>query len=178
MYAQVSATSSDNERNELRALIEQRTKEFEARNGAVETQTLIKKDSDGSGWNGAPVQQKRTASGKTQTATNTAIIERYATTECTAALAKELGISESSLAKRAARFGVARDRAHPNVARANERMAKVEKLLDVGEPVKAIAEKLQWPERTVRYYRNRIAAINKAADAIEKTIDGIEARTK
>lgn len=178
MRANAAATSSENEREELRALIEQKTKEFEKRNGEVKTLDIVKKSEDGGVWNGAQVKRKSPDKSAAQIAIDQAISERYAKAECVESLAKELGISVSAMVKRASRLGVYRDTVHPNTIRANERMEKVSQLLEQGETMGNVAKKLQWPERTVRYYRNRLASINKAADAIEKTIDGIEARKK
>lgn len=178
MQSNTVPTTTDSERESLRALIEQKTKEYEAENGKIETLDIVKKDGSGSVWE--RTSKLNTVGADAQSAINKEIIERYPGAECTAALAKELGLpNETSLVKRASRLKVKRKVVnHPNIARANKRMQKVGELLGDGKPVKEIAEKLQLPERSVRYYRQRLAEINKAADAVEKKIDNIEALIK
>ena len=172
MQQQHAATSTDSERAELRALIEQQTKEFEAKNGPVKTLEIIRKEQ--------PASYYMRAQSDAQSEINQKIKERYATAECLHKLAQELGLpSADSLTKRANRLGVQRGQInHPNVARAERRMEKVGQLLDAGEPVKTIAKKLELPERSVRYYRQRLAAINKEADSVEKALNTIAARTR
>lgn len=180
MQQQHAATSTDSERAELRALIEQQTKEFEAKNGPVKTLEIIRKEQTASYYMRAQsdAHEKRLADARSET--NQKIKERYATAECLHKLAQELGLpSADSLTKRANRLGVQRGQInHPNVARAEQRMEKVGQLLDAGEPVKTIAKKLELPERSVRYYRQRLAAINKEVDAVENALNAIAARTR
>lgn len=175
---QQAATSTDSERESLRALIERQTKEFEAKNGSVQTTDIIRKEQSADYWKKTPSSSRKATGADTQNEINQAIRARYATAECLPTLAKELGLpSVDSLSKRASRLGVQRGQInHPNVARAELRMEKVEQLLEAGEPVKTIAKKLDLPERSVRYYRQRLAEINKAADSVEQQIDSIEAR--
>ena len=172
MQQQHAATSTDSERAELRALIEQQTKEFEAKNGPVKTLEIIRKEQ--------PASYYMRAQSDAQSEINQKIKERYATAECLHKLAQELGLpSPDSLTKRANRLGVQRGQInHPNVARAERRMEKVGQLLDAGEPVKTIAKKLELPERSVRYYRQRLAAINKEADSVEKALNAIASRSR
>ena len=172
MQQQHAATSTDSERAELRALIEQQTKEFEVKNGPVKTLEIIRKEQ--------PASYYMRAQSDAQSEINQKIKERYATAECLHKLAQELGLpSPDSLTKRANRLGVQRGQInHPNVARAERRMEKVGQLLDAGEPVKTIAKKLELPERSVRYYRQRLAAINKEADSVEKALNTIAARSR
>ena len=172
MQQQHAATSTDSERAELRALIEQQTKEFEVKNGPVKTLEIIRKEQ--------PASYYMRAQSDAQSEINQKIKERYATAECLHKLAQELGLpSPDSLTKRANRLGVQRGQInHPNVARAERRMEKVGQLLDAGEPVKTIAKKLELPERSVRYYRQRLAAINKEADSVEKALNAIASRSR
>ena len=172
MQQQHAATSTDSERAELRALIEQQTKEFEVKNGPVKTLEIIRKEQ--------PASYYMRAQSDAQSEINQKIKERYATAECLHKLAQELGLpSADSLTKRANRLGVQRGQInHPNVARAERRMEKVGQLLDAGEPVKTIAKKLELPERSVRYYRQRLAAINKEADSVEKALNAIASRSR
>ena len=172
MQQQHAATSTDSERAELRALIEQQTKEFEAKNGPVKTLEIIRKEQSASYY--------MRAQSDAQSEINQKIRERYATAECLHKLAQELDLpSADSLTKRANRLGVQRGQInHPNVARAERRMEKVGQLLDAGEPVKTIAKKLELPERSVRYYRQRLAAINKEADSVEKALNAIASRSR
>ena len=172
MQQQHAATSTDSERAELRALIEQQTKEFEAKNGPVKTLEIIRKEQSASYY--------MRAQSDAQSEINQKIKERYATAECLHKLAQDLGLpSADSLTKRANRLGVQRGQInHPNVARAERRMEKVGQLLDAGEPVKTIAKKLELPERSVRYYRQRLAAINKEADSVEKALNAIASRSR
>lgn len=180
MQQQHAATSTDSECAELRALIEQQTKEFEAKNGPVKTLEIIRKEQTASYYmrSQSDAHAKRLADARSET--NQKIKERYATAECLHKLAQELGLpSADSLTKRANRLGVQRGQInHPNVARAEQRMEKVGQLLDAGEPVKTIAKKLELPERSVRYYRQRLAAINKEVDAVENALNAIAARTR
>ena len=172
MQQQHAATSTDSERAELRALIEQQTKEFEVKNGPVKTLEIIREEQ--------PASYYMRAQSDAQSEINQKIKERYATAECLHKLAQELGLpSPDSLTKRANRLGVQRGQInHPNVARAERRMEKVGQLLDAGEPVKTIAKKLELPERSVRYYRQRLAAINKEADSVEKALNAIASRSR
>lgn len=168
-------TNTDNERAELRLLIEQQTKEFEAKNGPVITLDIVRKEQSANYWKKTQLSDRMTTGADAQNEINQTIMARYATAECLPALAQELGLpSADSLTKRASRLGVQRGQInHPNVARAEQRMEKVEQLLDAGEHVKAIAKKLELPERSVRYYRQRLAEINKEAGAIEEKINAI-----
>lgn len=170
-------TTADSEREALRALIEKKTREYEAENGKVETLDIVKKDGNGSDWE--RTSKRNTARADAQSAINKAIIERYPSAECQASLAKELGLpSTDALIKRASRLNVQRKAEHPNAARANERMQDVGVLLDDGKPVKQIAKELKMPERSVRYYRQRLAEINKDADIVERKINHIESRVR
>lgn len=137
------------ERDELRALIEQQTKAFEAKNGAVKTLDIVKKTDDGNIWNDRKTQPKAKR--------NTA---------------------PSKPAPAPAPAPKPIEPTHHNAIRANQSAEKVGELLDEGKSVKEIAAALQRPERSIRYYRSRLMAINKSADAIEKTLNSIEARTK
>ena len=168
-------TNTDNERAELRLLIEQQTKEFEAKNGPVITLDIIRKEQSANYWKKTQLSGRMTTGADAQNEINQAVMARYATAECLPTLAQELGLpSADSLNKRASRLGVQRGQInHPNVARAERRMEKVGHLLDAGESVKTIAKKLELPERSVRYYRQRLAAINKEAGAIEAKINAI-----
>lgn len=180
MQAPILVIGSDKERADLRQLIEQQTKEFEAKNGPVITLDIVRKEQSANYWKKTQLSDRMTAGADAQNEINQTIMARYATAECLPTLAQELGLpSADSLTKRASRLGVQRGQInHPNVARAEQRMEKVEQLLEAGEPVKAIAKKLELPERSVRYYRQRLAEINKAADGVEQQIDSIEARSK
>src|SRR5699024_1556732 len=88
-------------------------------------------------------------------------------------LAAELGVpTVTALHSRASRLKVKRPIInHPNALRANDRAQKVGELLSAGEPPKKVAEKLGMPDRSVRYYRKRLAEINQEADAIEAKIN-------
>lgn len=141
----VTPATPDAERDELRALIEQQTKAFEAKNGAVKTLDIVKKTDDGSIWNDRKTQPKA---------------KRNTAPSKPAPTPKPL------------------ESAHHNAIRANQSAEKVGELLDEGKSVKEIAAALQRPERSIRYYRSRLMAINKSADAIEKTLNSIEVRTK
>lgn len=180
MQAHTPVIGSDKERADLRQLIEQQTKEFEAKNGPVITLDIIRKEQSANYWKKTQLSDRRITFADAQNEINQTIMARYATAECLPALAQELGLpSADSLTKRASRLGVQRGQInHPNVARAERRMEKVEQLLESGEPVKTIAKKLDLPERSVRYYRQRLAEINKAADFLEQQMDSIEARSK
>ena len=173
-------TNTDNERAQLRLLIEQQTKEFEAKNGPVITLDIVRKEQSANYWKKTQLSDRMTTGADAQNEINQTIMARYATAECLQALAQELGLpSSDSLTKRASRLGVQRGQInHPNVIRAEQRMEKVEKLIDAGESVKQIAKQLELPERSVRYYRQRLVEINKAADSVEQQIDNIEARTR
>lgn len=141
-----TATSTDSERDSLRALIEQRTMEWEQQNGRIKTTDIVRKELSADYWEKSGA---RKTPDESQPATAAAgNIEK----------AKRETIS------------------HPNVTRANERMQEVGKLLGTGELVKDIAKKLSIPERSIRYYRQRLAEINKDADDIEKTINRIAAK--
>lgn len=180
MHAIPTATLSDSERNELRALIEQQTKAFEEKNGAIQTTDIIRKEQSADYWKKSSGSDRVATGADAQKRINQIIIEQYSAAPCLATLAKELELpSIDSLSKRASRLGVQRDQSnHPNKQRAEERMEQVGKLLDAGKPVLEISKKLAMPERSVRYYRQRLASINKAADGVEQTIKAMEARTK
>lgn len=180
MQANILTNQSETERNELRALIEQQTKAFEEKNGAIQTTDIIRKEQSANYWKKTQLSDRMTTGADDQNETNQAVMARYATAECLPTLAQELGLpSADSLTKRASRLGVQRGQInHPNVARAEQRMEKVGQLLDAGEPVKTIAKKLELPERSVRYYRQRLAAINKEADSVEKALNAIASRSR
>lgn len=147
----VTPATPDAERDELRALIEQQTKAFEAKNGAVKTLDIVKKTDDGSIWNDRKTQPK---------AKRNKAPSKPAPAPAPAPAPKPI------------------EPTHHNAIRANQSAEKVGELLDEGKSVKEIAAALQRPERSIRYYRSRLMAINKSADAIEKTLNSIEARTK
>lgn len=173
---QQEAASTDSDRNSLRALIEQRTKEWEASNGKVETVEIIKKNDAKSHWDKSSERAMPFINENCEI--SKAIADRYPSAPCLIELAKELGLpSLNALHNRARRMKVKRIiTGHPNIERADKRMQEVEALLSHGQPVKEIAKKLELPERSVRYYRQRLAAINKDADAIEARINVIAAR--
>lgn len=176
MQESTLAKNAEDERNELRALIERQTKEFESKHGAVQTQEIIRKDINGGEWNGAQLKKRRPSAAQIEF--DAVLTLRYPEAESLASLAKELGVNKETLRARASRAGVKRTIRHHNAARADERMHAVEKFLDAGEPANKIAEKMQIPERSVRYYRQRLKNINKDADAVELRIDAIEKRSK
>lgn len=172
----MQSAGTDSAREELRALIEQQTKEYEQSNGPIETLELIKRTERTDDWN----RPRSHAASAVKDPVADAIAERYPNAECLDALAAELGIaSANALTKRALKMGVKRERINnPLRAKSVERMEEVGKLIDAGQPVKAISQEIGVPERTIRYYRQRLEQINKDADAVEQKINRIEARIK
>ena len=140
-----TATSTDSERDSLRALIEKKTREWERENGRIETVDIVRKAMRADYWE----KGARNVSAEGMPAS-----------------------PATDSPKKSKREPIS----HPNVTRANERMQEVGKLLGTGELVKDIAKKLNIPERSIRYYRQRLAEINKDADDIEKTINRIAAK--
>lgn len=161
MQQQYAATSTDSERAELRALIERRTKEWESENGKVKTIGIVRKDVVADYWQKS--SDAKSAAAEEQVAINSTIAERYPDAECLQTLATDVGVpTVTALHSRASRLKVKRPiTSHPNALRANARAQKVGELLSAGEPPKKIAEKLGMPERSVRYYRKRLAEINR-----------------
>jgi len=109
------ALSTDSERDSLRALIDQKTKEWEAQNGKIETLEIVKKDP------AAPDYYRKSTDVAPAVedikATNQAIIERYPADECLLTLAEDLGIRPSSLSNRASRLEVKRIRKKANLCK-------------------------------------------------------------
>lgn len=173
MQQQHAATSTDSERAELRALIEQRTKEWESENGKVKTTEIVRKDVVSDYYQKS--SDAKSAAAEEQVAINNTIAERHPVAECLPTPAAEIGVpAVTALHSRASRLEVKRPiTSHPNALRANARAQKVGELLSAGEPPKKVAEKLGMPERSVRYYRKRLAEINQEADAIEAKINAI-----
>lgn len=173
MQSQQTASSSDREREELRQLIEQRTKEWESENGKVKTTGIVRKDAVADYWQKS--SDAKSAAAEEQVAINSTIAERYPVAECLPTLAADLGVpTVAALHSRASRLKVKRPIInHPNALRANDRAQKVGELLSAGDPPKKVAEKLGMPSRSVRYYRKRLAEINQEADAIEAKINAI-----
>ena len=157
----ISMQTADESIQLLRAEIEQLTEAFERKNGPVQTAEIIVRCKGKSTWNGTLISQTPPSKSEAQSRINQQIALRYAAEPCLKALAKELGISENSLSKRAARMGISRDLTvaaenHPSSLRAAQRLSATAKLLAAGKPVEDIAEKLDISPRLVRTYRQKI----------------------
>lgn len=113
MQAHIPASQNEIERDQLRALIEQQTKEFEAKNGSIETLGIVKKYAEGALLETAPVRPSHSGEAFGQCKINSAIRKRYANTACLKTFAKELGISVSTLYSRASQIGVRRKHLGP-----------------------------------------------------------------
>lgn len=161
---QQQSLSTDSERDSLRALIDQKTKEWEAQNGKIETLDIVKKDP------AAPDYYRKSTDVAPAVedikATNKAIAERYPAAECLPTLAKDLGISSSSLSNRASRLEVKRVRKKQQSPSADAKPSAV-------KPVKKTTQTTATTERSAHYFRQQLTAINKEADAIEAKINAI-----
>lgn len=166
---QQNALSTDSERDSLRALIDQKTKEWEAQNGKIETLDIVKKDP------AAPDYYRKSADVAPAVedikAADQAIIERYPTAECLPTLAKDLGISPSSLSNRASRLEVKRIRNKQQSPSADAEPSIV-------KPVKKTTQTTALTERSAHDFRQQLTVINKEADAIEAKINAIASIVK
>lgn len=164
---QQQSLSTDSERDSLRALIDQKTKEWEAQNGKIETLDIVKKDP------AAPDYYRKSTDVAPAVedikATNKAIAERYPTAECLPTLAKDLGISPSSLSNRASRLEVKRIRNKQQSPSADAKPSAVKPV----KPVKKTTQTTALTERSAHDFRQQLTAINKEADAIEAKINAI-----
>ena len=157
----ISMQTGDQSLEQLRTEIQQLTASFERKNGAVQTAPIVIRSLGRAVWNGKLVSENTIQKANTNVAINEQISARYATAPCLKALAKELGITVNSLTKRAIRLGVGRDDAakienHAGNLRAASRLKKAAILLEAGQPVETIAEKLDISPRQVRQYRQQI----------------------
>lgn len=157
----VSMQTADQSLEQLRTEIQQLTATFERENGAVQTTDIIRRGLNRAVWNGKLVNENTIQKASNNVAINEQISARYATAPCLKALAKELGITVNSLTKRAIRLGVGRDDTaktenHAGNLRAAQRLTKTAELLEAGQPVETIAEKLDISPRQVRQYRQQI----------------------
>ena len=166
---QQQSLSTDSERDSLRALIDQKTKEWEAQNGKIETLDIVKKDP------AAPDYYRRSTDVAPAVedikATSKAITERYPTAECLPTLAKDLGISPSSLSNRASRLEVKRVRKKQQSPNADAKSFPA-------KPAEKTTQKPAPTERPAHYCRQQLNAINKEADAIEAKINAIASIVK
>lgn len=172
---QQNALSTDSERDSLRALIDQKTKEWEAQNGKIETLDIVKKDPAAPDYyrksaDVAPAVEDIKAAGQ-------AIIERYPTAECLPTLAKDLGISPSSLSNRASRLEVKRVRKKQQSPSADAKPSAAKPVKPV-KPVKKTTQTTALTERSAHYFRQQLTAINKEADAIKAKINAIASIVK
>lgn len=163
----VSLQTPSCEVRQLRAEIEQLTAEYERKNGPVQTSDIICRGATPANWNGLLVIDDMVARGVTNSAINQQVLRQYATAPCLTELAKSLGISVSSLGKRAGRLGVTRDKAtkvknNPVSVRAAKRLAKTAALLEAGESIEVVADRLDITPRQVRHYRQQLKAKDSA----------------
>lgn len=164
----ISMQTADLTLQQHRAKIARLTEEFERKNGPVQTTDIIWRGATPTNWNGALVTDGITKRGAENSAINQQVLQQYATAPCLTELAKALGISVSSLGKRAGRLGISRDKAtkinnHANNKRAGQRLTKTAELLEAGQPVESIAEKLDISPRLVRHYRQQLESMQEAA---------------
>lgn len=164
----ISMQTGDQSLDQLRTEIQQLTEAFERKNGAVQTAPIVIRSLHRAEFNGKLVNEKTIQKASNNVAINEQISARYATAPCLKALAKELGITVNSLTKRAIRLGVGRDDAaklenHAGNQRAAQRLTKTAELLEAGQPVETIAEKLDISPRQVRNYRQQIETMQEAA---------------
>lgn len=150
MQVHILTGETESERAQLRALIDQQTKEFESKHGAIQTQDIIKKSSDGGAWvkPAVPIVEKK----KQLSALNKRVLDEYPKARCTEALAAELGITLEALRGRAKRLGAVRGQdGHPRLLKAARRKDRVRRLMLAGYSVKEIIEKTGLADRTTRY---------------------------
>lgn len=164
----VSLLTPSCEVRQLRTEIEQLTAEYERKNGPVQTSGIIYRGATPANWNGTLIPEKKVQTGIANKAINHQVLVRYATEPCLTAFADELGISVSSITKRAGRLGVSRDKAtktnnNPVNVRTAKRLTKTAKLLEAGESVEVVAERLDITPRQVRHYRQQLEAMQEAA---------------
>lgn len=164
----ISMQAADLTLQQHRAEIAQLTAEFESKNGPVQTTDIIWRGATPPNWNGALVTDGTAKRGAENSAINQQVLQQYATAPCLTELAKALGISVSSLGKRAGRLGISRDKAtkinnHANNKRSAKRLTKTAELLEAGQPVETIAEKLDISPRLVRHYRQQLESMQEAA---------------
>lgn len=160
---QQQTSSTDSERDSLRALIDQKTKEWEASNGKVETLDIVRRELTSDYWD----KSKASPSKIDEAAQNKEVAERYPEAECLPSLAKELGMSTSALANKASKLEVKRVRKKkkpPQDIKASHAPTGKDE---------AHSKKLDLPARSTCYYFKKLAAINKEADAIERKINSI-----
>lgn len=165
----VSMQSTDQHLAQLSSEIKQLTAVFESKNGTVQTTDILRRDNGKTVWNGAlKLNSVAKKARSAKSAINQQVTLHYATAPCLKELAKELGITVNSLFKRAGRLGIGRDEAskldnHPSTLRAAQRLNKTAELLEAGQPLEAIAEKLDITPRQVRQYRQQIESMQEAA---------------
>ena len=164
----ISMQTADLTLQQHRAEIAHLTAEFESKNGPVQTTDIIWRGATAGNWNGTLVIDDIVNKSAANSAINQQVLQQYATAPCLTELAKALGISVSSLGKRAGRLGISRDKArkinnHANNKRSAQRLTKTAELLDAGQPVESIAEKLDISPRLVRHYRQQLESMQEAA---------------
>ena len=159
-------------RDQLRTLIEQRTKEYESAHGPIQVQAIIQKGIDGSVWKkpAAPVVDKP----KKLSSINQQIIDGYPHTDCAKTFAAQLGITIQALYGRAKRLGVERGQyKHPNSIRYAQRIDEVRKLVRSGYTLKEVIAKTGYAESTARGYYNEVLASDRSKRAGSQShVDG------